>query len=291
MGIGRYCRLLTSSPDAFNLCRLAMKLLELRINTHTIRGNKTILECRYDLEGETLYAVKWYKDGNEFYRYLPRETPNIQVFDLPGINVDENNSNDTHVTLKSLELNSSGVYRCEVSAEAPSFQTVSDHQEMITVALPDEDPVITGGKSRYADGEAVDMNCTSGRAKPAIELSWYINGDAVNTTYLRGPWREVVTPDGLEVTTLGLYFKVKREHFLQGDLKVRCLATLAKIYWKSNEENAQGERFMKAPVMEMKDSNDYSSTADRVRASSESCVISISCLSLVFTLISTASFR
>lgn len=65
-----------------------MKLLELRINTHTIRGNKTILECRYDLEGETLYAVKWYKDGNEFYRYLPRETPNIQVFDLPGINVD-----------------------------------------------------------------------------------------------------------------------------------------------------------------------------------------------------------
>jgi hypothetical protein len=68
--------------------RLAMKLLELRINTHTIRGNKTILECRYDLEGETLYAVKWYKDGNEFYRYLPRETPNIQVFDLPGINVD-----------------------------------------------------------------------------------------------------------------------------------------------------------------------------------------------------------
>ncbi|XP_026685668.1 uncharacterized protein LOC103518308 [Diaphorina citri] len=240
-----------------------MKLLELRINTHTIRGNKTILECRYDLEGETLYAVKWYKDGNEFYRYLPRETPNIQVFDLPGINVDENNSNDTHVTLKSLELNSSGVYRCEVSAEAPSFQTVSDHQEMITVALPDEDPVITGGKSRYADGEAVDMNCTSGRAKPAIELR------KVNTTYLRGPWREVVTPDGLEVTTLGLYFKVKREHFLQGDLKVRCLATLAKIYWKSNEENAQGERFMKAPVMEMKDSNDYSSTADRVRGMHE----------------------
>lgn len=45
----------------------------------------------------------------------------------------ENNSNDTHVTLEPLELNSSGNYRCEVSAEAPSFQTVSDHQEMITV--------------------------------------------------------------------------------------------------------------------------------------------------------------
>uniref|UniRef100_A0A8D8YJG1 Ig-like domain-containing protein n=1 Tax=Cacopsylla melanoneura TaxID=428564 RepID=A0A8D8YJG1_9HEMI len=270
-----------------NKGRFAMKLLELRINTHTIRGNTTILECHYDLEGETLYAVKWYKDGNEFYRYLPRETPRIQVFDLPGINVDERNSNDTHVTLDSLELNSSGNYRCEVSAEAPSFQTVSDHQEMITVALPDKDPVITGGKSRYSDGEAVDMNCTSGRAKPSIELSWYINGEAVNNSYLRGPWREVVTPDGLEVTKLGLYFKVKREHFVRGDLKVRCLATLAKIYWKSNEENAQGERFLKAPVMEMKDSNDYKSTADRVRASSGSCVFS--CMSLLVTLISTAT--
>lgn len=50
-------------------------------------------------------------------------------------------------------------------------------------ALPDQDPVITGGKARYSDGEVVDMNCTSGRAKPAIDLTWYINGDAVSKAY------------------------------------------------------------------------------------------------------------
>lgn len=35
-----------------------------------------------------MYAVKWYKDGNEFYRYLPKENPQIQVFDVPGVHVD-----------------------------------------------------------------------------------------------------------------------------------------------------------------------------------------------------------
>lgn len=42
-------------------------------------------------------------------------------------------SNSTEVVLKSLELSSSGTYRCEVSAEAPSFQTVFQDRDMITV--------------------------------------------------------------------------------------------------------------------------------------------------------------
>lgn len=37
------------------------------------------------------------------------------------------NSTDNIVVLKSVNLSSTGRYRCEVSAEAPSFETVSDH--------------------------------------------------------------------------------------------------------------------------------------------------------------------
>jgi hypothetical protein len=37
------------------------------------------------------------------------------------------------VVLDNVNLASSGRYRCEVSAEAPSFQTVSDHGDMIVV--------------------------------------------------------------------------------------------------------------------------------------------------------------
>lgn len=63
-------------------------MTELRIDKHTVRGNGTVLECKFDLEGETLYAVKWYKDGNEFYRYLPKEDQPTQIFDVPGVHVD-----------------------------------------------------------------------------------------------------------------------------------------------------------------------------------------------------------
>lgn len=43
------------------------------------------------------------------------------------------NSTDTQVVLDNVNLASTGRYRCEVSAEAPSFQTVSDHGDMIVV--------------------------------------------------------------------------------------------------------------------------------------------------------------
>lgn len=43
------------------------------------------------------------------------------------------NSTDSMVVLNDVDFATSGIYRCEVSAEAPSFQTVSDHGEIIVV--------------------------------------------------------------------------------------------------------------------------------------------------------------
>jgi hypothetical protein len=43
------------------------------------------------------------------------------------------NSTENQVILDNVNLSSTGRYRCEVSAEAPSFQTVSDHGDMIVV--------------------------------------------------------------------------------------------------------------------------------------------------------------
>lgn len=60
----------------------------MRIPNYVIKGATAQLECLYDLDGEALYSVKWYKDGNEFYRYLPRDSPPGQTFRLPGVAVD-----------------------------------------------------------------------------------------------------------------------------------------------------------------------------------------------------------
>ncbi|KAL3278941.1 hypothetical protein HHI36_016459 [Cryptolaemus montrouzieri] len=82
------------------------------------------LQCRYDLEGEQLYTVKWYKGAKEFFRFIPKELPNTQVFPLPGIDVDLSKSNSNEVVLRHVQPDVTGRYKCEVSSDAPNFYTL-----------------------------------------------------------------------------------------------------------------------------------------------------------------------
>lgn len=52
------------------------------------RGQPVLLFCNYDLDGDELYSVKFYKDFVEFYRYLPSESEPGQKFLLKGAYVD-----------------------------------------------------------------------------------------------------------------------------------------------------------------------------------------------------------
>ncbi|CAH1173788.1 unnamed protein product [Phaedon cochleariae] len=229
---------------------VSLHLVDVRIPTHAVRHQSARLECHYDLDGETLYSVKWYKDGHEFYRFMQNSTENV-------------------VILSSVQLSSTGIYRCEVSGEAPFFETVTDHQRMTVVALPDEGPKITGGRARYQVGDTVHVNCTSGRSKPAAQLSWMINGQPADAAYLRGPRTVVLGREGLESSTLGLEFVAGHEHFKRGNMKLKCLATIATLYLVSNEESVEGERPQRASVMESRGTAAPSgSRADRVHASS-----------------------
>ena len=120
---------------------------------------------RFDMEGDTLYSVKWYRNEQEFYRYVPNDRfervkttkvwnnltslfyrPKLQIFPQEGIRVQRDKSSKHTVVLFDLRLEASGSYRfvithvdielifwsqilrCEVSAEAPSFRT--KHREV-----------------------------------------------------------------------------------------------------------------------------------------------------------------
>lgn len=89
------------------------------------RGKQAKLRCNYDMEGDPLYAVKWYKGGREFFRYTPLDTPPFKQFPTPHLHVVESMSNKTLVVLDNVSIESSGEFSCEVSADAPSFFTVS----------------------------------------------------------------------------------------------------------------------------------------------------------------------
>jgi hypothetical protein len=60
-------------------------------NPEAIRvGESLRLSCDYDLDGVALYSIKWYFGDQEFYRFVPKESPPTRVF-LPlsgGTSVD-----------------------------------------------------------------------------------------------------------------------------------------------------------------------------------------------------------
>lgn len=158
----------------------------------------------------------------------------------------------------------------------------------LLTALPEDGPRITGGRPRYQIGDAVRVNCTSGRSKPAAHLNWFINGEPADSSFLRNYDKLITGREGLETSVLGLEFRVRGKHFRRGDMKLKvflthnlrqkmvsrifpfillqCLATIATVYWRSNEESVEGDKQQKAPVLESRETVPPSgSRADRVQ--------------------------
>ncbi|XP_046443295.1 uncharacterized protein LOC124193487 [Daphnia pulex] len=213
------------------------------------RGTDIILHCRYDLEaGDRLYAVKWFHGTREFYRFQPELQPPSRSFPIEDVYVDVESSNAEKLVIRHVVPGTSGVYRCEVSAEE-TFET--DYREMnITIEdAPLGDPVIYNIQSRYAIGAELRINCTSFDYRPAARLHWIINGKAKEdndpeVTHYPTRWRSssVETESGgassvngssavtmvFEAsTTVGLHIKrLTREHFGSGQqLTVVCTAS------------------------------------------------------------------
>ena len=79
------------------------------------------------MESDTLYSVKWYRNEQEFYRFVPNDKPKLQIFPQYGIRVEvmlhilififfiflfqRSKSSKHNVVLFDLQLEASGTYR------------------------------------------------------------------------------------------------------------------------------------------------------------------------------------
>ncbi|XP_011167028.2 cell adhesion molecule 2 isoform X2 [Solenopsis invicta] len=199
----------------------ALKLLHINVPAYTLRGGSAILECRYDRERDRLYGITWYKDHEVFYKYVLRDK-NSHIYDVNGVKVDRSRSDDHTVTLQDANLHASGVYKCEVNGEGPSFNTVSAEARMEVIALPQERPIITGEEKVYASGDVLALNCTSGKSHPAAKLRWFVNGQQVK------PDSEKVFTEqhGLYSTISSLLLELEPGHLASDKINVRCEATV-----------------------------------------------------------------
>ncbi|KAF6203924.1 hypothetical protein GE061_002262 [Apolygus lucorum] len=71
-----------------DLCYQCLKDVVLIVPSAVRAGTTLHLACHYDLEGALLYSVKFYQGDQEFYRFVPKESPPTRVFPLPDIQVD-----------------------------------------------------------------------------------------------------------------------------------------------------------------------------------------------------------
>ncbi|XP_037710761.1 uncharacterized protein LOC119547812 [Drosophila subpulchrella] len=222
---------------------VALKDVSVMIPQAVKRGSNALFTCNYDMENDTLYSVKWYKGKREFYRYTPKENPAMKVFAMTsGLNVERNLSNQSHVVLQSVPLNISGKFTCEISVEAPTFQTAMVSGEMEVVELPEEHTVVTGIQARYRIGDLVDGNCSIKYSKPAANLTWTINGIVVPPHHIKTYQTERRENSTLESVTSAIHFMVTNQHFLKSQMRLKCTANIFDIFKEEMESVIEEDR-------------------------------------------------
>jgi len=223
-----------------------IRVEEVLVPEYGVIGKHASMRCIYS-PPTSIYSVRWYKNGREFYSYLPGKPDPITVHKTEGITVDVSKSSSSAVYLTNLTLDSTGRYRCEVSGEGPFFPTDTRYEDMLVVALPDRGPRIRGAKRRYSEGDTMNVNCTAIATNPPVNLTWYINRRPVAEPMLiRYPVFNISRDNNntLHSTVLGLSYTVQRRDFKvhHERLKLKCVAFLYDVYYKATEVSVERNR-------------------------------------------------
>ncbi|XP_071547895.1 uncharacterized protein [Panulirus ornatus] len=176
--------LLLSKYDVNAYDDKSVEITDLVVPKSPRTGEDVSLVCHYRLVGynHRLYTVNWWRGKDQFYTYKGTGYDQKHAFNFPGIQVNMEASTDELVVLMDVSEETSGMFKCEVMGEGPSFRTAVETKSM-TVIVPPKQVEIHSWEHRhpatYRAGETVQLNCTARGAKPRSHLLWEINGREV----------------------------------------------------------------------------------------------------------------
>ncbi|XP_069191131.1 uncharacterized protein [Procambarus clarkii] len=157
-----------------------VQVQEVKVPMPGVVGRPAKMECQWTAGASGFYSVRWYKNNEQFYSFVPKNYPQDKVdHNLRGVKVELSESDEHVVTLRELRMDSEGAYRCEVMSESPTFQTSLASKNLTVVVLP-EAPVLTGLRGGYRVGDTLNVTCTARNARPAATLSFYVNSKLVH---------------------------------------------------------------------------------------------------------------
>ncbi|CAL4188913.1 unnamed protein product, partial [Meganyctiphanes norvegica] len=172
---------------------------------------------------------RWYKDGDQLYSWiqLPQMPPMKRSHPIPGITVDMSKCDERRVTLKAVNRSSEGIYRCEVMASAPTFQTSDAEAQLIVAELPDGVRLV-GLQPHYRVGEKLNISCIVYDARPTATIQFYINDKLIRSqpgsNYVVHVPAEQGTSPGLYTSRSNLVYPLGRMN--QPEVMVACKALI-----------------------------------------------------------------
>ncbi|XP_044733742.1 uncharacterized protein LOC123296345 [Chrysoperla carnea] len=246
-----------------------LRLLEMSVPSLADPRDPLRLSCHFTMGGEELNSVKWYKDEEEFFRYMPLQNPAILTFPVAGVhlrpvipsshshniyysnNYNSNNNyhrngvigddkaqlycSKSHCTIELVNLtrvHSSGAYKCEISSEGPTFRVVFSTTNVTVAAIPKERPRVTGLKAVYHPGDIINVSCMSSPSEPPSTISFLINGKPPPQS---GAVSETIhshpDQDGLVASSATMKIPAEKSLFLgpSSAMELRCVSQIPAV--------------------------------------------------------------
>ncbi|XP_069159657.1 uncharacterized protein [Procambarus clarkii] len=220
-----------------------VRIRALQVPPVALQADEVRLRCDYEDEGgSSLYTLKWYKDGREFYRHQPGISPDHLCLDefphhVEGVSVDCWVSSEREVVLREVTTSSSGEYQCEVIGEHPSFRKEVRKARLTVFTEALKEPRIRGAKESYTRKDMVSLNCSSSNTQYVPVLSWSLNGRPVLKRYLRSY---------AEGRTVGLYLQASGDLFQHGVINVACISSLGAHHSRLTQVELPSSDFLNA---------------------------------------------
>lgn len=213
----------------------SLSKIDLRIPRYVQAGDSADLVCSYYLDSHNLYSVKWYKGRHEFYRFMPHETPPVKIFPVKGMKINMTASDHVRVVLDQVQTKLTGTYLCEVTV-TPTFFALAESANMTIIDFPPDGPIINVDRKQFQVGETAHLTCSVQSSSPPSQLSWFINDEPAHEIYVSRiyqPQPKIVNGKRSAVESLELSFPVTATHFHNNKVRLKCLATIAGLYWKT----------------------------------------------------------
>ncbi|XP_047740961.1 uncharacterized protein LOC125179332 [Hyalella azteca] len=150
--------------------------------------------------------------------------------------VDKSRSGKGRVVVKAVQLGAGDApLRCEISGEAPYFQTDEQWAKMEVAVVPSDPPTLTGVAGLYPLNSPALITCSSPPALPKPELEFRVNNEKVDPSLLHEPLVQLNNVTKLYSVSQTLRLRTTLSVARKGYVTVRCSASVRDLYWKNSE--------------------------------------------------------